>query len=46
MSHDGSAYPRTFTIVQYDPNGNNPVTVKGVVTGQRIDVRTTIGDLI
>ena len=46
LNQDGSAFSGTFTIDQYDPNGNNPLHIKGLVTGQRIHVDTGVGDLI
>ena len=46
LSHDGSRFNGTVTIEQFDANGMNPLRINGVVTGQRIGVDTTVGDLI
>jgi hypothetical protein len=46
LSHDGSAFSGTFNIEQFDAYGNTIVRLGGVVVGQRIDVHTTVGELI
>ncbi len=38
----GNAFSGTFTITQYDLNGNVLATVSGNITGKRIDVDTVI----
>jgi hypothetical protein len=46
LSRDGSSFTGTFTIDQYDPSKSNPVHIQGELAGQRIDVNTTVNDLI
>ena len=46
LSRDGSSFTGTFTIDQYDQSKSNPVHIQGELTGQRIEVRTTVNDLI
>jgi hypothetical protein len=46
LSRDGSSFTGTFTIDQYDQSKSNPVRIQGELTGQRIEVRTTVHDLI
>jgi hypothetical protein len=38
----GNAFSGTFTITQYDMNGNVLEAVSGNITGQRVDVNTVI----
>jgi hypothetical protein len=46
LSRDGKSYTGTFTIDQYDPNNANPFHIQGEIVGQRVDVNTTVQDLI
>ena len=46
LNQDGSSFTGTFTIDQYDPSKSNPVHIQGEIAGQRIDVNTTVNDLI
>ena len=46
LSKDGNAYAGTLTIDQYDPSGNPLVHIEGNVTGTRINIHTTITDLL
>jgi hypothetical protein len=46
LSRDGSSFTGTFTIDQYDPSKRNPVHIQGEIAGQRIDVNTTVNDLM
>ena len=42
LAPNGNSFSGTFTITQYDMNGNVLATVSGNITGTRIDVDTVI----
>ena len=46
LSPDHNSYTGTFTLDQYDPNGNNLVHLAGQVKAKRITVDTTITDVL
>lgn len=46
VNREGTAFTGTFTIQPYDLLGNSLAIIKGVVTGKRIDIRTTVHDIL
>jgi hypothetical protein len=42
LAPNGESFSGTFTITQYDMNGNVLVTIPGTITGTRINVNTVI----
>jgi hypothetical protein len=46
LSGDGKTFVGTFTIQQFDQSGNLLVEIKGLLSGTRIDMNTTVGQLL
>lgn len=46
LSHHADQYEGTFTIDQYDPAGNLLAHLEGRVTATRVNVNTTVGDVL
>lgn len=46
LSHDGNSFTGTFSIDQYDTQGNSLAHVEGQVTGNRITVDTQVGSVL
>jgi hypothetical protein len=46
LDHSGNNYEGTFTIDQYDPSGNLLAHIAGQVTARRIDLNTSVGDVL
>jgi hypothetical protein len=46
VSPDGKSYSGTFTLDAYDTSGNIATSFTGVITGTRITLDTTVGDLL
>jgi hypothetical protein len=46
LSENGNQYTGTFTIDQYDPNGDLLAQVKGNVSAKRVTVNTPIGQVL
>jgi hypothetical protein len=46
LSPDGKHYTGSFTLTAYDTSGNQVLSFTGVITGERINMTTTVGDLL
>lgn len=46
LSNDGDSFSGSFVIAIYDANGNPGPVIKGDITGKRVKVNTTVGDIL
>ena len=46
LSHDGKTFAGTFVIQQYDQTGNLLVEIKGLLSGTRVGLKTSVSDLL
>jgi len=46
LSPDGKTFKGTFSIDQFDATGNLLVEIKGNLVGTRVNMSTTVGDLV
>jgi hypothetical protein len=46
LSPDGNHYSGTFTLDAYDTSGNISPSFTGEITGTRVTISTTVGDLL
>jgi hypothetical protein len=46
LSPDGKTFKGTFTIDQFDQSGNLLIEIKGLLSGTRVDINTSVSDLL
>jgi hypothetical protein len=46
LSRDGDSFSGSFLIAKYDINGNPIAVIKGKIVGTRVNVNTTVKDIL